>query len=75
MLHIKKSTYKLLLLFLVGFILAAPGSLRAAGAANKDVILVLDTSLSMVGYQGKNILESVRKKWMKSSTLKTQTPY
>jgi len=37
-----------------------PESLRAAAAANKDVILVLDTSLSMVGYQGKNILESVK---------------
>ncbi|HPS85620.1 MAG TPA: VWA domain-containing protein [Spirochaetota bacterium] len=60
MLHIKKSIYKLLLLFLVGFILIIePESLRAA-AANKDVILVLDTSLSMVGYQGKNILESVK---------------
>jgi len=37
-----------------------PDSLRSAPAANKDVILVLDTSLSMVGYQGKNILESVK---------------
>jgi hypothetical protein len=32
----------------------------SAAAANKDVILVLDTSLSMVGYQGKNIFESVK---------------
>ena len=32
----------------------------SASAANKDVILVLDTSLSMVGYQGKNIFESVK---------------
>jgi hypothetical protein len=31
-----------------------------SASANKDVILVLDTSLSMVGYQGKNIFESVK---------------
>ena len=61
MLHIKQSSYKILLLLLVGFILLInPDSLRSAPAANKDVILVLDTSLSMVGYQGKNILESVK---------------
>jgi len=60
-LHIKQSSYKILLLLLVGFILLInPDSLRSAPAANKDVILVLDTSLSMVGYQGKNILESVK---------------
>ena len=59
MLHIKKSTYKLLLLLIAGFILMLkPESFSAA--ANKDVILVLDTSLSMVGYQGKNIFESVK---------------
>jgi Mg-chelatase subunit ChlD len=58
-LRIKNSTYKLLLLLIVGFILILrPESLRAAG--NKDVILVLDTSLSMVGYQGKNIFDSVK---------------
>lgn len=61
MLQLKKSTYKLLLLVLVGFIfIIKPDSLSAAAAANKDVILVLDTSLSMVGYQGKNIFESVK---------------
>ena len=61
MLHIKQSSFKILLLLLVGFILLInPDSLRSAPAANKDVILVLDTSLSMVGYQGKNILESVK---------------
>lgn len=46
-----------------GFIfLPKPESLKAAAdvVANKDVILVLDTSLSMVGYQGKNILDSVK---------------
>ncbi len=32
----------------------------SAAAANKDVILVLDTSLSMIGYQGKDIFESVK---------------
>lgn len=59
MLHIKKSTYKLLLLLIAGFILMLkPESFSAS--ANKDVILVLDTSLSMVGYQGKNIFESVK---------------
>jgi len=58
-LHIKNSTFKLLLLLIAGFVLIfQPDSYSAA--ANKDVILVLDTSLSMVGYQGKNILESVK---------------
>lgn len=62
MLRIKKTTYKLLLLLIAGFILLPePESLKAAATvANKDVILVLDTSLSMVGYQGKNILDSVK---------------
>lgn len=58
-LRIKFSIYKLLFLFIAGFILILrPESLRAAG--NKDVILVLDTSLSMVGYQGKDIFEPVK---------------
>ncbi len=60
MLHIKKSTYKLLLLLIAGFILMLKPESFSAAAANKDVILVLDTSLSMVGYQGKNIFESVK---------------
>jgi len=34
---------------------------KAASVANKDVILVLDTSLSMVGYQGRNIMDDVKK--------------
>jgi len=62
-LQVKKGTYNLLLLLLVGFVLILnPESLRAAktSAANKDVILVLDTSLSMTGHQGKNIFESVK---------------
>ena len=59
MLRIKISIYKLLFLFIAGFILILrPESLRAAG--NKDVILVLDTSLSMVGYQGRDIFDSVK---------------
>jgi hypothetical protein len=58
-LRIKVSIYKLLFLFIAGFILILkPESLRAAG--NKDVILVLDTSLSMVGYQGRDIFDSVK---------------
>lgn len=61
MLQVRKSTCKLLLLLIVGSILILqPESLKAAAAANKDVILVLDTSLSMVGDHGKNILESVK---------------
>lgn len=61
MLDIRKSTYKLLLLLIVGSVLILkPDSLKAAAAANKDVILVLDTSLSMVGFQGKNIFDSVK---------------
>jgi hypothetical protein len=58
-LHIKKSTYKLLLLLIAGFILMLkPESFSAA--ANKDVILVLDTSLSMVGIRGKTFLNQSR---------------
>lgn len=34
---------------------------KAASVTNKDVILVLDTSLSMVGYQGKNIMDDVKR--------------
>jgi len=34
---------------------------NAASVTNKDVILVLDTSLSMVGYQGKNIMDDVKR--------------
>lgn len=55
----KKRICKLLLLIIAGFILTLKPDAFCA-AANKDVILVLDTSLSMVGYQGKNILESVK---------------
>jgi len=58
-LRIKIRIYKLLFLFIAGFILILrPESLSAAG--NKDVILVLDTSLSMVGYQGRDIFDSVK---------------
>jgi Mg-chelatase subunit ChlD len=34
---------------------------KAASVTNKDVILVLDTSLSMVGYQGRNIMDDVKR--------------
>jgi len=51
----------LLLLLIVGSILILqPESLKAATAVNKDVILVLDTSLSMIGDHGKNILDAVK---------------
>jgi Mg-chelatase subunit ChlD len=36
------------------------GFAYSAAKVNKDVILVLDTSLSMVGYQGRNIFEDVK---------------
>lgn len=65
MLRIKIRIYRLLFVFIAGFIfILQPESLKAAGnlktAGNKDVILVLDTSLSMVGYQGRDIFESVK---------------
>ncbi len=61
MLQVRKSTCKLLLLLIFGSVLILqPESLKAAAVANKDVILVLDTSLSMIGDHGKNILESVK---------------
>ncbi|HPF06325.1 MAG TPA: VWA domain-containing protein [Spirochaetota bacterium] len=34
---------------------------KAASVTNKDVVLVLDTSLSMIGYQGRNIMDDVKK--------------
>lgn len=43
--------------FLSSFINPAPAH---AGGPNKDYILVLDTSLSMVGYGGKNIFNDVK---------------
>lgn len=36
------------------------GPVNVNAASNKDVILVLDTSLSMIGYQGQNIFDDVK---------------
>jgi Mg-chelatase subunit ChlD len=54
-----KSAYKLFLFIGVALILLG-NPIESKAAANKDVILVLDTSLSMVGYGGKNIFNDVK---------------
>lgn len=47
----------IILAFCVFFVLS---SFQAFGASRKDVLLVLDTSLSMAGHGGKNIMENVK---------------
>ena len=54
-----KSVYKPLLFICAALILLG-NPVESRAAANKDVILVLDTSLSMVGYGGKNIFNDVK---------------
>lgn len=48
------------LLFLCVALLIVGNPVESRAAVNKDVILVLDTSLSMVGYGGKNIFNDVK---------------
>ena len=59
MIQIRRCFYSfVLLLFAFSFVLFSPINVNAA--SNKDVILVLDTSLSMKGYGGRNIFEDVK---------------
>jgi len=48
------------LLFICVALIISGSSVQLNAAANKDVILVLDTSLSMVGYGGRNIFNDVK---------------
>lgn len=48
------------LLFICVALIISGSSVELNAAANKDVILVLDTSLSMVGYGGRNIFNDVK---------------
>lgn len=56
--NFKRMLKSLLFLSVALFILGSPIESRAA--ANKDVILVLDTSMSMIGYGGRNIFNDVK---------------
>ncbi len=48
------------LLFICVALIISGSAVELKAAANKDVILVLDTSLSMVGYGGRNIFNDVK---------------
>lgn len=54
----KRMLKSLLFICVALFVLGNPVETRAA--VNKDVILVLDTSMSMIGYGGKNIFNDVK---------------
>ncbi len=56
--NFKRILKSLLFLSVALFIVGSPVESRAA--VNKDVILVLDTSMSMIGYGGKNIFNDVK---------------
>lgn len=60
---LKKCSYRFIVVLVLvsALILSLQSGSKAASVTNKDVILVLDTSLSMVGYQGKNIMDDVKK--------------
>jgi len=48
------------LLFICAALIISGSSVELKAAVNKDVILVLDTSLSMAGYGGRNIFNDVK---------------
>jgi len=60
---LKKSSYGFMMVVFMAaaLFLSFQTESKAASVTNKDVILVLDTSLSMIGYQGKNIMDDVKK--------------
>ena len=60
---LKKSSYSFIVVVFMAasLLMSFQTDSKAASVTNKDVILVLDTSLSMVGYQGKNIMDDVKK--------------
>ena len=60
---LKKGSYSFIMVVVMAaaLIMSYQSESKAASVSNKDVILVLDTSLSMVGYQGKNIMDDVKK--------------
>ena len=60
---LKKSSYGFMMVVFMAaaLFLSFQTEINAASVTNKDVILVLDTSLSMIGYQGKNIMDDVKK--------------
>ena len=68
MIYKTRKFYKFLLLLMVGFMLVCkPESSKADNAdpimdpkTNNDIILVLDTSMSMVGHPGRDIFEQVK---------------
>lgn len=60
---LKKSSYSFIVVVFMAasLLMSFQTDSKAASVTNKDVILVLDTSLSMVGYQGKNIMDDVKR--------------
>lgn len=58
---LKKSSYSFIVVVIMAAALILSFQTESKAASNKDVILVLDTSLSMVGYQGKNIMDDVKR--------------
>lgn len=60
---LKKSSYSFIVVVFMAasLLMSFQTDSNAASVTNKDVILVLDTSLSMVGYQGKNIMDDVKR--------------
>jgi len=58
---LKKGSYSFIIIMVMAFAFLLTFQSESKAASNKDVILVLDTSLSMVGYQGKNIMDDVKR--------------
>lgn len=58
---LKKSSYGFMVVVIMAAALILSFQAESKAASNKDVILVLDTSLSMMGYQGKNIMGDVKR--------------
>ncbi len=60
---IMRGSFKIFLIVMMAAVLFFPfiSEAKDISKANKDVILVLDTSLSMVGYQGRNIMDDVKR--------------
>ena len=60
---LKKGSYSFMMVVFMAaaLFLSFQAEGKAASVTNKDVVLVLDTSLSMIGYQGRNIMDDVKK--------------
>ena len=59
--NIKRFVLSLLIITMITIVNIGSGSSKLYASENKNIILVLDTSLSMIGFGGENILSDVKK--------------